>query len=315
MFAASAVIDRIWLEHNVTQNGEKGMIVHAKIWMKGVLNHRMHIDAYFDSPAGCGVMDTNGRYRADNGVAASVMNINNEYDDGHFDDLKLFMPYSELHQDYDNPDMACHIFIHDETAGAVLAKSEFVKFSYSTGRKAPANASRANNNINDTAGGSVYTEVRNTVFGEETWYHNPDGSAMVVTRRKCLYCSGTGQCPICFGAQGRWANGMWYACQSCAGLNGLCRQCFGKQFTVLTTFVNALGTAIGYDEYGGMYIGGGGNVRDDGHGNKVETRRSKAGGPVDLIQYNVPDYTGEPEVMWCEKCKKWGSPHTHKTVR
>lgn len=313
LFSATAKIENFWLEHNVTRDGEKGLVVHAKIYFTGVLNHSMHIDAYFDSPAGYGITDINGRYRASNGVVACVMNVDNRYDNGHLDDLQMFIPYSELHQEYDNPDMACHIFVHDETLGSILARSEFVSFSYTTGRQRPSDTDRYANNNN--VGNGAYKEVRNTGFGEETWCHNPDGSAMVITKRTCVSCHGGCVCPICHGTQGRWANGMWYGCSYCAGLNGMCKACHGKGYTVSTTFVNSLGAAITYGEYGGVYLGAGGNVRDDGHGNKVETRRNKAGEPIDLIQYNVPNYTGEAMVQWCDRCGKWGSPHTHKIVR
>lgn len=154
-------------------------------------------------------------------------------------------------------------------------------------------------------------EVRHTGFGEETWYHNPDGSAMVITKRQCVNCHGSGVCPICHGTQGKYANGMWYGCTFCAGLNGRCKTCQGKGITIGTTFINQFGNAIGYDEYGRISLGSG---APKSGGSSSRSRKSDVE-PIDIIQYNTPDYTGSGSVSWCDKCKKWGYTHTHKTVR
>lgn len=309
----SARIDRIWLEHNVHNNGETGLNVHSTIYLTDVLNHKMEIIAYFDSPAGTGICDTNGQYRAANGVVCTSTNVNNINANGYFDDLVQFIPYSELHQEYDNPDMACHIFVHDYTVGRVLAQSEFISFSITTGRQAPSYQQPSAPAVSNSPSGQGWTETRQTGFGEEIWHHNPDGSAVVISHNKCAACHGNKVCPICFGTGGRYANGMWYGCTYCAGLNGNCKACRGKGYTTLTTFVNQFGNAIGYGEYGGIYLGSGAPNDPAREERRYDSKHNNE--PVDIIRYNVPNYTGDPELMWCSKCNKWCSPHTHQTIR
>lgn len=174
-------------------------------------------------------------------------------------------------------------------------------------QKTPAPASKQQPQQKDTP----QMEVRHTGFGEETWYHNPDGSAMVVTRRQCVNCHGSGICPVCHGTQGKYANGMWYGCTFCAGIGGKCPTCQGKGTTTSTTFVNQFGNAISYDEYGRAYLGSG--APKSSGSSSGDSKRDVE--PVDIIQYNTPDYTGSGSVSWCDKCQKWGYTHTHKTVR
>ncbi len=159
------------------------------------------------------------------------------------------------------------------------------------------------------------TEVRNTPFGEETWYYNPDGSAIVITRRTCINCHGAQICPVCHGTQGRYANGMWYGCTFCAGLNGRCKTCMGKGTTMSTAFINQFGNAISYDEYGRAYLGSGASSGSGSSSSSAGSSRRNEIEPVDIVQYNVPDYTGDAQPEWCSKCKKWAYPHTHKTLR
>ena len=314
----SASIEKIWLEHNVTENGETGLRVHSKINLVDVLNHKMDIIAYFDSPAGTGILDNNGRYRAANGVVATSTSVNNVNAYGYFDDLVQFIPYSELQQEYDNPNMACHIFVHDYTVGSVLAQSEFVSFSLTTGRQAPSyqqppSPTVANGN---QSGGQGRVEKRQSAFGgEEIWYINTDGSAVVISHNPCVSCHGNKVCPICFGSGGRYANGMWYGCTYCAGLNGNCKACHGKGYTTLTSFINKYGNAIGYGEYGGVYLGSAAPNNYGQEDRREERRYDQNNKPIDIIKYNVPNYTGDPELMWCPKCDKWCTPHTHQTIR
>lgn len=74
--AASATFKKIWLEHNVMQDGEKGMKVHVAFDISGMKGQKCKAIAYFDHPKGTGSSASNSNNYANNNANRSN-NISN----------------------------------------------------------------------------------------------------------------------------------------------------------------------------------------------------------------------------------------------
>jgi hypothetical protein len=92
----SVVFEKIWVDYDVTEGGQKGMRIHLKfrvLRMKG-LDSAVRIT--YETGDGKKLRDKNKKYSTVGGDVAVFKNLKIDYDPGYYDDLVLFMPYSEL---------------------------------------------------------------------------------------------------------------------------------------------------------------------------------------------------------------------------
>ncbi len=89
-------IRNITLEHNVTDNNVKGMKIHVSFNIKGMYKVKGTCVAYFYYENGKPVKDYNGTYRTSGGNASASKDFTPNYNSSSFNDLIIFMPYSEL---------------------------------------------------------------------------------------------------------------------------------------------------------------------------------------------------------------------------
>lgn len=161
---------------------------------------------------------------------------------------------------------------------------------------------------------------------------NPDGSMDFKTVEKCRFCNGTSLCSICGGAGGtvgRAYGGMFYPCTGC-NATGRCGQCNGVG-TITTyshmdpdgngTMVNSSGY-VGSTSSAGTIVtspngrttahpSGGGSGSSSG-----SSARSDNNDYIETIEY-APNYTGDDNSVWCDKCQEVLPRHAHikKRVR
>lgn len=91
-------IINVWTDHNVTDSyGNNGMRIHIKFDINGMLDRTGQATAYFYYANGNPIKDTNDSYCTSNGDVATHVNFTPSYENSRFDDLNIFMPYSELH--------------------------------------------------------------------------------------------------------------------------------------------------------------------------------------------------------------------------
>jgi len=94
----SGSIRNIWIDHNVSDSyGNKGMRIHVKFDINGMLNRTGQAAAYFYYANGNPLRDTNGSNRTSDGNVATHVNFTPNYENCTFNDLSIFMPYTELH--------------------------------------------------------------------------------------------------------------------------------------------------------------------------------------------------------------------------
>lgn len=93
----SALINRVWVDHNVYENGKYGMRIHIDFDINGMYNQKGQAAAYFYYANGNPIKDTNNSHRTSNGDVATHVDFRPNYTNANYSDLKIFMPYNEIH--------------------------------------------------------------------------------------------------------------------------------------------------------------------------------------------------------------------------
>jgi uncharacterized protein YgiM (DUF1202 family) len=93
----SATINRIWEEHNVFQDQQKGMKIHVKFNTYNMQNMQGRCIAYFYHNNGAALKDNNNSYRSSDGQVSVGQNFKPGYKETLYEDFILFIPYNELH--------------------------------------------------------------------------------------------------------------------------------------------------------------------------------------------------------------------------
>lgn len=99
MFRPSATFKAIWIDYDVTEGKRDGMRIHLKFTtyaMKGVDGY---LAIYFLDEDGNKLQDTNGRFNSSAGDVAVYYPIRPNFPTTDYNDLSVFMPYSELDLD------------------------------------------------------------------------------------------------------------------------------------------------------------------------------------------------------------------------
>ncbi len=123
-FAASATIDRIWLEHNVSQDGQTGLRIHLKFTVWDMQGQQGEAVAYFESPKGVGVKDLNRRYYTTDGNVCTSERFTPSYPGSEYSDFTLFIPNEELHLLPGSHTYYCQVFLFD-AQGNHIAYSDY----------------------------------------------------------------------------------------------------------------------------------------------------------------------------------------------
>lgn len=135
---ASAEINAFDLKHNVTANGEVGVLLHLEFALTGARGQEAHAAVYFKFAGGGPLRDFDGRYRSDDGNVAVSSTLNTPYDRNEYT-FDLHLPYRELHLGPGVSDLACWLSVLRQTDGAWqhLARSADRPFQVNTPAPAP----------------------------------------------------------------------------------------------------------------------------------------------------------------------------------
>lgn len=95
--APTGEIHKVWVDHNVYEDGVKGMRVHVKFSVYGMKGKSGQCALYFYDNQGESLRDINQRYRTSNGNVATHDDFTPGYENTIYNDFDVFMPNSELH--------------------------------------------------------------------------------------------------------------------------------------------------------------------------------------------------------------------------
>jgi hypothetical protein len=125
----TAKIESIWVDHNVTQGGEKGMLIHVKFTTQGTKGVKSRAIAYFHYADGKVLKDADGDYTTNDGQVSVGKDYQPNYDNTKYDDYQLFMPYEQLHLPTGTYSLKFSVALYDYALEDFLAESDFVTFS------------------------------------------------------------------------------------------------------------------------------------------------------------------------------------------
>ena len=124
--ASTAKFDKIWLEHNVNNNGQQCLAIHFAVHVEGMNGRIVEFIAYVDSPKGVGHPDANNQYCDIYGKVISSHKGNCTYENCVWDDFVIYLPNSEIHPKAGKNTYYIRVFAYD--GSAIIGNSEFVSF-------------------------------------------------------------------------------------------------------------------------------------------------------------------------------------------
>jgi zinc-ribbon domain len=91
-----AKFEKIWVDYNVTDGGEKGMRIHVKFQVFNMKEVDSKLIVYFQKSDGTELRNSNTPYSTSDGRVAAVRELKPGYDDTVYKDLDVFIPYTAL---------------------------------------------------------------------------------------------------------------------------------------------------------------------------------------------------------------------------
>lgn len=92
----NATFDNMSVDYDVTENGVKGMRIHAKFTLFNMKGVDAYLAIYFATKNGEKLKTSNTSYSSKEGQVAVYKSLKPAYDQAVYSDLQVFMPYSEL---------------------------------------------------------------------------------------------------------------------------------------------------------------------------------------------------------------------------
>jgi hypothetical protein len=126
-----ATFDKMWVDYNITENGQKGMRLHVKFTAYDMLYMDAYVAVYFNygSENGGQLKDKNDKFNSTAGDVAVYKSIKPEYNPAVYNDLQLFMPYDELDLEPGNYDLTMDVKIIYK-AGGMISRLTYYDFEY-----------------------------------------------------------------------------------------------------------------------------------------------------------------------------------------
>jgi hypothetical protein len=144
-----ATFEKIWVDYNVTEGGQKGMRIHLKFNVRGMKGADAAVRIYFLTPDGKNLPDKNSNFASAAGYVALYKNLRIDYDPGYYEDLAVFMPYSELDLEGGEYDLKMVVDLIYRASGEFIQRLTSYDFNYTQPETEPTNTAPLPNDIND----------------------------------------------------------------------------------------------------------------------------------------------------------------------
>lgn len=125
----SATVKSITTEHNLYQNEQKGMNVKVSFDVSGMKGKTGICVAYFYFENGTALNDYNKHYYTTDGKVSSSTKYTPGWDNTTYTDLKIFLPYSELHLGSGKSHLKAKVEIFDNNNRSI-GSSQWTYFNY-----------------------------------------------------------------------------------------------------------------------------------------------------------------------------------------
>lgn len=136
-------IEKVWTEHDVINNSEKGMNVHIKFSSRNRKGLKGNYSVYFYYDDGSPLKDLNNSHATADGNVAHNKEFIPVYENSDYNDMILFMPYSELHLNPGKYDLKFFVVIWDKSGAQAteLERTTYYKFTLAKENNPPKYAS------------------------------------------------------------------------------------------------------------------------------------------------------------------------------
>jgi len=121
-------IQSVRIEHNVEIGGFKYMAIYLNFKAHYMTDHGGMVVAFFESPRGSAVKDTNGKYRTRGGNVCTYSDFGTHYTHSRFTDFKLLIPNSELHAARGTHTYYVKVSVYDNKSRKYIANSDYISF-------------------------------------------------------------------------------------------------------------------------------------------------------------------------------------------
>ncbi len=129
----TANIEKVWMDHNVYQNGQKGMKIHVKFKTSNMKGHDGKVIAYFywDDSSDSPLKDRDRSYYTTDGNVCSSTYIKPGYDEAVYEDWVIFMPYDQFDiSSSGKHSLKFFVAVRDNTIGEQLTDSGWQYITY-----------------------------------------------------------------------------------------------------------------------------------------------------------------------------------------
>ncbi|MGI8670354.1 MAG: hypothetical protein ACR2J3_11005 [Aridibacter sp.] len=105
----SGNVEKMWIDYNVTQDGQKGMLVHTKMTLYNLMGEEIQLVIGVEKADGTKVYARQGsKYRSTDGQLAFYIDLVPKYEPTLFNDVSVFIPYNEIVLAAGNHDLRIH---------------------------------------------------------------------------------------------------------------------------------------------------------------------------------------------------------------
>lgn len=177
-----STIENVRTEHNVYENGKKGMKIYTKFTVHNMKDFEGLCIAWF-ADANNNFLNYHGtsNYTNNSGSILSYDAFVPIYDDAVFTDFEIFMPYEELHK---QGDMTFYVELREKSTGKNLANSSWYSFRYGNANTSSSSSQTTLSVSKSTITATSYgTTEYITVTSDKPWeVQHPSGTMYSVTR-------------------------------------------------------------------------------------------------------------------------------------
>ena len=240
IFAQSATIEQVWVDHNVVENGQAGMKIHAKVTTHNCKGRTfsMGVIHYFEFTDGRKLIGYYPEYRVmlpdgtPQVTTETRFDVTPAWDHTVYHDCWRFIPYYALSLSEGSYKLCFYTFVFDYTSGRYIQEAPITTyFDFGSGPTPPRNNqvfdfTKNNPGVAPIGGGNNINFNNDNNNTSNTNHHKREPHP-----RKCESCFnvGTGLCRVCAG-KGKHQLTINSSpdddCFSCGG-TGRCRFCKG----------------------------------------------------------------------------------------
>lgn len=302
--AESAVIKKVWLEHNVKLNNRNAIKVHCAFSVSGMNGKKGHMNIWIKNDKGKW-HNVNSTHKTSNGTSYFTRAFTPSYEKSRYDDFRFALYLGDLNMFPGKHKYYVVVTLTDVT-GKRLAQSDYIEFiGTGSSNKAVNTPSGANRKTNSTPqkGNNIVKRwsTPGPYNGTVKYTKYANGTTISKTRHQCIFCHGNTICGVCKGTGGTYNSytQLYYPCGSCLR-SGKCKYCNGTGYTEIVTRTDKSGNGYAFanDNMGPRTIVGGqvlGSERRSSSNDKKTTKETKTtcpdcGGTRLWLRGTQPEY-------------------------